>query len=111
MHYYMFRKLAGVLVTPPARLRHQLNPFKGESNVLNRHNHTIQMATANQKSISSRLKAAREKLSITQSEAARQWGVSVQAVQLWEQERRQPRGLYLEKIEGILAKIEAGKAL
>ena len=53
-----------------------------------------------------RLKAARAKLNFSQDDAAKKWGISVKTLRHWEQGQREPRGLYLEKLEAILK--EAG---
>jgi DNA-binding transcriptional regulator YiaG len=53
-----------------------------------------------------RLKAARAKLGLSQSEAAKLWKFSGKTLQSWEQGQSEPRGLYLEKLEKLLAKIE-----
>jgi DNA-binding transcriptional regulator YiaG len=55
--------------------------------------------------IGRRLKAAREKLGLTQDESAQKWGFSVKTLRAWEQGWNEPRGLYLEKLEGILREI------
>ena len=54
--------------------------------------------------IAARIKAKREQAGLSQSEAARAWGISKQTLQSWEQGRRAPRGLYLQAIERILEK-------
>ena len=60
--------------------------------------------------IATRIKKARKQLGLSQREAAEKWGFPVQTIQQWEHGRREPRALYAEKIESILAEIErAGK--
>ncbi len=54
--------------------------------------------------IGDRLKAARKKLGLSQSQAAKRWKISVKSLQGWEQGWREPRGLYLEKVEAVLKK-------
>jgi len=54
-----------------------------------------------------RIQAARKRLNLSQNAAASAWGFSKRTLQQWEQGRREPRGLYLEKIENILAECEA----
>jgi DNA-binding transcriptional regulator YiaG len=56
--------------------------------------------------ISHRIKSAREKLGLSQGQAAEKWNIRLQTLQQWEHGRRAPRGLYLERIEEILASIE-----
>lgn len=56
--------------------------------------------------IATRIKRARKQLGISQREAAEKWGFPVQTIQQWEHGRREPRALYAEKIESILAEIE-----
>lgn len=53
-----------------------------------------------------RIQAARKQLGLSQSGAAKEWGISKRTLQQWEQGRREPRGLYREKIESIIAPIE-----
>jgi putative transcriptional regulator len=53
-----------------------------------------------------RLKAARQKEGLSQSEAAQKWGISKRTLQEWEQGRFEPRGLYRAHIETVLSKIE-----
>jgi DNA-binding transcriptional regulator YiaG len=57
-----------------------------------------------QTEIGRRLFAARNNLKLSQDEAAKGWGISVKTLRHWEQGQREPRGLYLEKVEAILAK-------
>ena len=57
-----------------------------------------------QTEIGDRLKAAREKLHLSQSQAAKAWGISVRSLQQWEQGQREPRGLALRALEAILKK-------
>ena len=54
--------------------------------------------------IPDRIKAKREQAGLSQSQAARAWGISKRTLQEWEQGRRAPRGLYLQAIERILEK-------
>lgn len=56
--------------------------------------------------ISQRIKKARESLGLSQSQAAEKWNIRLQTIQQWEHGRREPRGLYRERIEKILAEIE-----
>jgi len=64
----------------------------------------VKMQTNN---IENRIKEARNQLGLSQKEAADKWGFPVQTIQQWEQGRRKPRALYLEKIESILAECES----
>jgi DNA-binding transcriptional regulator YiaG len=54
------------------------------------------------KTIAERLKSARQKLNLSQSEAGAAWGINHRTLQTWEQGSRSPRGLYLERVEQIL---------
>lgn len=60
--------------------------------------------------ISQRIKAARESLGLSQSEAAAKWNLRLQTLQQWEHGRREPRGLYRERIEKILSEIEGSRS-
>jgi len=56
--------------------------------------------------IGRRLKAAREKLNLSQDDAAQAWEISASTLRKWEQGQREPRGLALRALETILR--EAG---
>lgn len=55
-----------------------------------------------------KLKAAREKLGLSQSQAAKEWGVPVRTLQRWEQNQSTPHGFALkvltEKLDAILSR-------
>lgn len=53
-----------------------------------------------------RLLSARKKSGLTQSEAAKKWGISIGALRDWEQDRRKPTGLYKDRLEKILSDSE-----
>lgn len=53
-----------------------------------------------------RILAAREKAGLGQRRFARLLGVGCSTIQHWEHERRQPQGLYQERLESILREIE-----
>jgi DNA-binding transcriptional regulator YiaG len=55
-----------------------------------------------------RVKRARRRLGLSQSEAAREWGISVKTLQGWEREKfsHEPRGFIRAHIERVLAKAE-----
>jgi DNA-binding transcriptional regulator YiaG len=53
-----------------------------------------------------RIKAARERLGLSQSQAARKWGFPKQTISAWETGVRTPTGLYGQKIERILKRIK-----
>jgi DNA-binding transcriptional regulator YiaG len=57
-----------------------------------------------EKTIDQRIKDARKKLELSQSQAAKSWGFSINTLQAWENRKNQPRGLYREKLVRILAK-------
>jgi DNA-binding transcriptional regulator YiaG len=56
--------------------------------------------------LASKLKEAREKLGLSQSQAAKAWDIPLSTLQHWEQDERTPRGLALrllmEKLDAIL---------
>jgi DNA-binding transcriptional regulator YiaG len=54
------------------------------------------------KSLASRIKATRRRLKLSQPQAAKQWGFSLATLRAWEQEYRNPAGLYREKLEKVL---------
>ena len=66
----------------------------------------LDIASGMKESFAKRMKAAREKLGISQAQAAKEWGFDLGTLQAWEQEYRNPAGLYREKLEGVLAQIE-----
>ena len=49
-----------------------------------------------------KLKAAREKLGLSQSQAAKVWGIPVGTLQNWENDKRTPQGLALTAINNLL---------
>ena len=61
-----------------------------------------------------KLKAAREKQGLSQSQAAAAWGISVRTLQNWEADHQTPQGLALTAInnllDGILGSPPAKKA-
>jgi DNA-binding transcriptional regulator YiaG len=52
----------------------------------------------------------RKKLGIGQRKAAKLWGFDDSTLQAWEHERRQPQGLYQQRLESILREIEERQA-
>ena len=59
------------------------------------------------KDFAERIRTVRERLNLSQSELARRWGFSRPLLGMWEKGSRNPSGLYREKLEKILRKIEA----
>jgi ribosome-binding protein aMBF1 (putative translation factor) len=57
-----------------------------------------------------RIIEARKKLGIGQRKAAKLWGFDDSTIQAWEHERRQPQGLYREKLEEVLRHVEDNQA-
>ena len=49
-----------------------------------------------------KLKAAREKLGLSQSQAAKKWGIPVKTLQAWEHNRQTPRGFALAHLNSLL---------
>jgi DNA-binding transcriptional regulator YiaG len=58
----------------------------------------------------SRILAARERMGVGQRKFARLLGVEPSAVQHWERERREPTGLYAQRLEAVLRQVEGGQA-
>jgi len=56
--------------------------------------------------LAERIKEARSRLNLSQSQAASEWGISKRTLQEWEQSRREPRGLALNALADILSKAE-----
>lgn len=56
-----------------------------------------------------KLKAAREKMGLSQSEAAKAWGINYKTLLDWEQNRRTPRGFALQALNEKLDAILSGK--
>lgn len=56
--------------------------------------------------LANKLKAARTKLNLSQSQAAAAWGIPLKTLQAWEQDQRTPQGFALqvltEKLDTIL---------
>ena len=52
-----------------------------------------------------KLKAAREKLGLSQSQAAKSWDIPLKTLQKWEQNERTPRGFALAQLEKMLESI------
>ena len=60
----------------------------------------------NMKLFSERIKEARAKLGLSQSDFARKWRFPKQTINAWEHGLRIPHGLYRQKIERILKRTE-----
>ncbi len=58
--------------------------------------------TAETPKLATQIKAARERLGLSQSEAAAAWGVPVRTLQKWEQSSSTPRGETLARLWPIL---------
>lgn len=58
--------------------------------------------------LANKLKAARAKLGLSQSEASKAWGIPLKTLQFWEQDRRTPQGFTAkalnEKLDAILSR-------
>ena len=59
-----------------------------------------------EKSFAQRIKEQRERLGISQREAARKWRFAQTTLSSWESGTRIPAGLYLERLERILKRSE-----
>jgi DNA-binding transcriptional regulator YiaG len=66
----------------------------------------ISTAAMPERNIAERIKAARQSLGLSQSQAAKAWKLNTRTLQDWEQGARMPSGLYRERIERILRRIE-----
>ena len=54
--------------------------------------------------LAARIKAARNRSNLSQSQAAKEWGISKRTLQQWEQSRSSPRGLALAALEDIISR-------
>ena len=61
---------------------------------------------AEEGSLPQRIKAAREKLGLTQAGLANRWGFSRRTLEAWEEGVKSPAPLYREKLERSLRRIE-----
>jgi DNA-binding transcriptional regulator YiaG len=61
---------------------------------------------AEEGSLPQRIKAAREKLGLTQAGLAKRWGFSRRTLEAWEEGIKSPAPLYREKLERSLRRIE-----
>lgn len=52
-----------------------------------------------------KLKAAREKLGLSQAQASKEWGIPKPTLISWENDQRTPTGFALKQIMGMLDKI------
>jgi DNA-binding transcriptional regulator YiaG len=68
----------------------------------------LRLQEKNDLTFSERIKRARLKMSLSQAEASRQWGFSQPLMNMWESGRRNPCGLYRERLEKALGRIEKG---
>ena len=59
------------------------------------------------KSIAERIRSARKALGLSQAKAAKAWGFSKRTLEVWDQGKQQPSGLYRAKLERVLGRIEA----
>ena len=55
------------------------------------------------------LKAAREKIGLSQSKAAKVWGIPLRTLKSWENDERTPQGFALKSIVELLDGILNGK--
>lgn len=56
-------------------------------------------------SFSEQIKEAREKLGLSQRAAAKRWGFPQTTLRYWEEGKRNPAGLYKEKLERVLRRV------
>jgi DNA-binding transcriptional regulator YiaG len=56
--------------------------------------------------LSERIKATRKALGLSRAKAAKKWSISAATIRAWEEEKRNPSGLYLSRIIRILGRLE-----
>jgi DNA-binding transcriptional regulator YiaG len=56
--------------------------------------------------LSERIKAARKALGFSRVKAAKTWSISAATIRAWEENERNPSGLYLARITRILGRLE-----
>jgi DNA-binding transcriptional regulator YiaG len=103
-------KCPEVLRAPPGYRKNTPSPYERKYHVSDNQKSTTKETVMPTTSIAIRLQNARKKLGLSQSEAAREWGLSKRTLQHWEQGQRHPTGLYLKLVTQILDKIECGKS-
>ena len=59
-----------------------------------------------EKPLSERIKATRKALGLSRVNAAKKWGISPATIRAWEEQKRNPSGLYLARITRILGRLE-----
>lgn len=59
--------------------------------------------------IARKIKEARDKLRLTQSDAAKEWGIPLSTLIKWETDKRTPKGFALKALEEKLDAILASK--
>ena len=59
-----------------------------------------------EKPLSERIKATRKALGLSRVLAAKKWNISAATIRAWEEKKRNPSGLYLERITRILGRLE-----
>ena len=59
-----------------------------------------------EKPLSERIKATRKALGLSRVKAAKKWSISAATIRAWEEEKRNPSGLYLARITRILGRLE-----
>ena len=64
------------------------------------------LMVASKKSYGEPIKAARQKAGLSQAVACRHWGFNQAILSMWENGQRNPCGLYRQKLERILKRIE-----
>ena len=59
-----------------------------------------------EKPLSERIKATRKALGLSRVKAAKKWSISAATIHAWEEQKRNPSGLYLARITWILGRLE-----
>ena len=59
-----------------------------------------------EKPLSERIKATRKVLGLSRVKAAKKWSISAVTIRAWEEQKRNPSGLYLSRITRILGRLE-----
>jgi DNA-binding transcriptional regulator YiaG len=58
------------------------------------------------KPLNERIKAARRALGLSRVSAAKKWNISAATIRAWEEQKRNPSGLYLARMTRILGRLE-----
>ncbi|MGA7391126.1 MAG: helix-turn-helix transcriptional regulator [Terrimicrobiaceae bacterium] len=59
-----------------------------------------------EKPLNERIKTVRKALGLSRAKAAKKWSISAATIRAWEEQKRNPSGLYLARITQILGRLE-----